>query len=114
MVCRLACRDRPAYYSLLRLFLVVWEVFLVLAELGQSFWANTIRHLYLAPWLFSLCEELGEEEIPAIPYKGTALAATVYEDLSPSQPVISTCWFIVKILGELAIFLSLKLTAPKR
>ena len=54
----------------------------VLAQLKRSFRTNAARHLHLAGHLLSLCKELDEEGIPAIPYKGPALTATVYGDLS--------------------------------
>ncbi len=57
----------------------------VLDTLRSSFYANAARNLFLAGELTKLMELFDRHAIPAIPYKGPALAASVYHNLALRQ-----------------------------
>jgi hypothetical protein len=57
----------------------------VLAQLKGLFHANALHHWWLAAELCTLVQLLAAHEIPAIPYKGPVLAATVYGDVALRQ-----------------------------
>jgi hypothetical protein len=53
----------------------------ILKQLREHFYANAGRNLFLAKELLKLLHLLEAHEIPAIPYKGPVLAASVYGNL---------------------------------
>lgn len=52
------------------------------AQLGRDFRENARRNLHLSSHFLRLSRELEQEGIPVVPYKGPALAVTVYGDLA--------------------------------
>ncbi len=54
----------------------------VLAQLQDGFYANGAENLFLAGELLNLLKLLSAHEIPAIPFKGPVLAASIYGNLA--------------------------------
>jgi hypothetical protein len=54
----------------------------ILQELGEHFYDNTGRNLFLTKELVKVLEFFEAHEIPSIPYKGPVLAASVYGNLA--------------------------------
>src|SRR5215212_4710817 len=54
----------------------------ILNHLREHFRANTLRNLSLTAELLRILNAFGERGIPAVPYKGPALAASVYGNLA--------------------------------
>lgn len=73
---------RPLLYNNLQILWSDPEAKELLSNLHEYYCNNTARNLFLANELVRLIQLLGQQGIPAVPYKGPLLAASVYGSLS--------------------------------